>query len=263
AFVVLGVALVTLARGRGTPWPVWFARLSGLLVLLYATVRLCELVIGRDLGTEHWFFYPPRGSFGLASPSQMPFISAVNFWFTAATLLLLISPLKKHPADRRLRLLGLILDLLVLAMSLVFALGYLFGDPFFQGQPGLPMAFPSALAFILVGLGLLLMMEPEVSPLGHLLGASVSARLVRAVLPFTMVTVGVIAWLTHLLGNSREASSAGLITAVLAVAAMFLAGFLCDRIAQVVSADLEEAERKLREAERQSRNYASRLEILN
>src|SRR5262249_49689649 len=44
---------------------------------------------------------------------------------------------------------------------------------------------------------------------------------------------------------------------------MVLVYFLCHRMAWTINADLEETQRKLREAEQQSRDYAARLESLN
>src|SRR5262245_24338587 len=239
AFVLLGVALAALARPRQTRGMAWLVRGAALVVLLYVTLRLCELVMGQDLGTQHWFAPEPPESFQVPGPVQMTFFTAVNFWFAAAVLgLLAVFPARRR-AGRSLRFLALTLAVTVVAMSLVFALGYLFGEPFFHGQPAIPMAFNSSLAFLALGGGLLLLMGPEVSPLAHLMGPSVASRLLRAFLPFTVLMVGAVAWLTHLLGGTKEASSAGLITALLAVAAMFLAGFLSERIARVVSANLE------------------------
>lgn len=48
------------------------------------------------------------------------------------------------------------LAVMVATVSLVFSLGYLFGAPFFYGLPAIPMEFNTALAFLLLGAGLII-----------------------------------------------------------------------------------------------------------
>ena len=261
--LLLGAAQVTASRDRLAPWAGWAIRFVGLLVLAYVTIRLGELITGMDLGTARLLPHARRLRYGPPSAGRMTFFGAVNGWFAAAALLLVIPSPQQRPASRAARFLALVLALTVLSMSLVFSLGYLFGSPFFYGQPAVPMAFNTALAFFSMGVGLVAFMGPEVAPLANLLGTSIPARLLRAFLPFTVITIAVVAGLTHVLGGTRGTSQAALVTALLTVAAMFLASFLCDRIAQAVSFSLEEAEDKLRQAEQESRHYAARLEVLN
>jgi PAS domain S-box-containing protein len=253
AFMLLGSSLVLLAAGRPFQWIAWITRISALAVLLFATARLLQLTTGMDLGTEHFYYHPPRTEFG------MTFFESITFWLASGAMLLLAGPLNRRLAGRAVAF----LTVMVLAISLAFALGYLFGASNFSGQPAMPMAFHTALSFILLGMGTIISLSPRYSPLRRLRGYSVSARLLRAFLPFTVITVGLVAWLTHVLGSSTEPDSPALLTALLAVAAMALASFLCSQIARVVSNNLEQAEHKLRQAELQSREYANRLEILN
>src|SRR5262249_29784718 len=156
-------------------------------------------------------------AFGLASEKQMAFFTALNLFFTATGLFLLATPFDRRLVIRATRF----LILTVVSISLVFTLGYLYGAPFFYGQPtvAIPMAFNDALALFLLGAGMVGVLGPKASPLGHLLGLSVSARLLRAFLPFTVLTVAVVAWLTHLLRGAGDTDSAALITALLVVAA--------------------------------------------
>jgi signal transduction histidine kinase len=263
ALPILGSALMLLASPRRSVGANWVIRAGAGLVLFYATIRLCELVVGQDISAAGLIALSlPKDWPGL-DPPRMMFFTAVNLWFCAATLILLAaSPVGR--SARSLRFLALTFTVTVVAMSLLFVLGYVFDDPFFKGQTAIPLDLNSALALLGLGAGLLALMGPDVSPLNLMSGPSVTARLLRAFLPFTVVMIGGVAVLAHLLsGWQVERSSAGLSSALLAVAAMFLAGFLCERIARFVSASLEEAQNKLRSAEQQSRDYAGRLELLN
>jgi signal transduction histidine kinase len=264
AFILLGSAVSLLAGGRAPRVTFWIMRLSGGLVLVFASARICELTTGVDLRTNWLFFHSPPVSFRHTSPAPMTFFTAVNFWFTSLAMILLVSPRNGRLANRATGFLAV----MVLAISVVFALGYVLGAPYFSEFPAIPMALNTALAFIFLGIGTIVLMKPRFSPLRVLFGTSISARLLRAFLPFTVITVGVVAALTFLVGKAGEgdsaaADSAALITSLLAVAAMSLASFLCSQIARVVSGSLEQAEEKLRDAELQSREYASRLEVLN
>lgn len=259
ALVILGLALILVAGERAARGASWFARCGSVAGIVYVSLRLTELMTGIDLSTDRLFFHPPAGAFGVASEGRMPFFTALIFLFICAALFLQTFPAMNRLAGRTIGFLNVV----VLTISLVFTLGYLFGMPFFYGLPAIPMEFNTALAFLLLGAGLIVVMPAHTSPIRQLWEPSLSARLLRAFLPFTVALVVLVAGLTHLLGRARGGAPAALIAALLAVGAMFLAAFLCDRIARAVGANLGRAEHKLRVAERQSREYANRLEALN
>jgi signal transduction histidine kinase len=262
ALLIIGLMLFATALRNRSRAVAWVIRAAAGIVLFYVTIHLCELIIGKDLFTAADLEKGLRERLLAVGPLRMTFFTAMNLWLAAATMILLAaSPLRR--STRSLRFMALTLSVMVMAMSFVFVMGYVFADPFFYGQAAIPMDYNSAIALLATGAGLLAVMGPDVSPLSVLTGRTITARLLRAFLPFTTIMIGTVAWLTHVLGGTKEESSAGLITALLAVAAMFLAGFLCERIARVVSANLEEAENKLRAAEQQSRDDAARLEVLN
>ena len=96
------------------------------------------------------------------------------------------------------------------AIGLVFTLGYLFSPnaPLLYGTESIPMALNTALAFVALGRGI--GAGPATFPLLRLCGPSISARLLRAFLPLVVGTVGVVAWLTHVVtstGGSRRLPS--------------------------------------------------------
>jgi signal transduction histidine kinase len=263
AVILLGTAVAVLSRNRRSLRAIWFARLTALFGMAYGGARLVEVMNpDLDLHSGDWFgFHPPDDAFGRLSQTGMAFFTALNLLFTSTALLLLTISFNKKLVIRATRF----LVLTAVSISLAFSLSYVYGAPFFYGQPvlAIPMAFNDALALLMLGAGLTGLLGPQGTPLMHFVGTSVSARLLRAFLPFTVVTVAVVAWLTLVLGRSGDTDSAALSTALLAVAAIFLASFLCERIARAVSANLEDVQQKLRDAEQESRSYATRLEALN
>ena len=61
-------------------------------------------------------------------------------------------------------------------------------------------------------------------------------------------TVGVVAWLTHLVTTTAGSSSAAISSAALAAAAIVLFGVICARIAGRVGGQIERAEAELQRA---------------
>jgi signal transduction histidine kinase len=134
--------------------------------------------------------------------------------------------------------------------GLVFALGYLFSPnaPLLYGTESIPMALNTALCFAGLGAGIVLAAGPGVFPLLKLSGPSIQARLLRIFLPLVVGTVGVVAWLTHMVTTTAGASSAAISSAALATAAILLFGLICERIAGRVGGQIERAEAELKRA---------------
>src|SRR5581483_7768849 len=194
---------------------------------------------------------------------EMAMQTAVTFFLGSVTTLLVALPGRSH----MLRNAASLLAVLIASLGLIFALGYFYGAPFFSGLTNIPMAINTSLSFITLGTGLLATAGPDTVPLRPLLGPSVHARLLRAFLPSTMLTVCVVAWsmswMTSFISQKESGPSAALVAALLVVAALLLVSYICARIAGVVGGDLERAEQELRAAEGQSRQYAAELQVLN
>ena len=134
--------------------------------------------------------------------------------------------------------------------GLVFSLGYLFSPnaPLLYGTESIPMALNTALCFLCLGVGLAAAAGPEAFPLVRFSGPSIRARLLRIFLPLVVGTVGVVAWLTHLVTTTAGSSSAAISSAALAAAAIVLFGVICVRIAGRVGGQIERAESELQRA---------------
>src|SRR5947207_2294199 len=67
----------------------------------------------------------------------------------------------------------------------VVALGYAYGTPLLYGSTTIPVALPTGLSMLLLGLAIVARAGPEVWPLKPLVGESPRARMLRAFLPVT------------------------------------------------------------------------------
>ncbi len=255
AFFALGLGLLALGRERPPTWAPGYAVASAAVIALVCTLRLLELAGVVQLNTDRWVLRPP-----LAAGQPRP-VGEMSLPTALACLCAAASVLVRQALDRQ-RIAG-VLATGVLAIGLVFTLGYLYGAPFFYGERLIPMALPTAVALVALGVGLLMSVGPEAVPLRRLFGQSVHTRLLRAFLPFTLATVALVAWLTFLAQRYQGASSAALLSALLVVAAVVVVSLVCTYIARVVGRELERADRELRNSEQQTRDYAARLEMLN
>jgi PAS domain S-box-containing protein len=259
AFLVLGTALAVLVRDAASPWTMWWIRLSAGLVVLVASSRLAELAEYLNLGTDLWFMDKSTVRSTGTATGQMAGPTAATLLLGGVTLLLLTLS-DRWPWVQR--VVGY-MALMVMALGLIFALGYLYGAPFLSDATTIPMALNTSLGLVVLGLGLIASAGPAVEPLHHLFGPSVYARLLRAFLPVTALTVCSVAWLMHFASRHEDPTAAALLSAVLVVAAIFPVSIICARIAQTVGGELLRAEQGLREAEKESRAYAAELQALN
>jgi signal transduction histidine kinase len=244
AFLVLGSGLFVV--GGGWRQGRRFASLGATLVSLVAILRLGEYASGSGFGVDRWFLHVPGGRSGLAPTGKMSLPTAAALFTAGAAVVALAQPIRWRPLGHLAGVSGV-----ATAMTgLVFALGYLFSPnaPLLYGTESIPMALNTALCFVGLGAGIAAAAGPGSFPLRRLSGPSIRARLLRIFLPLVVGTVGVVAWLTHLVSTTAGASSAAISSAALAAAAILLFGAICERIAGRVGGQIERAEEELKRA---------------
>lgn len=243
-FIALGLGLVGCAARRQPERPAWLALAAAVSVFGIAGLRLVEYIGGVNVAVDEWFLRVPGETFGLAPVGKMAYLTAVGCVLAAAALLLLALPLPPVALQSAAGALAVT----VATNGAVFSLGYLLDAPLLYGGTVIPMALPTAIGFILAGAGLLTAGGPTVFPARSFVGASVRARLLRVLMPFSLVTVCASAWLTHLVLISTTPNYATLFTAALAVVVMLAAVTIGGRIADLIGGDLEQADAALRTA---------------
>lgn len=261
SFVLLGAALGLMSL---EPRPHWVLRTVRAIIFLVAA-SIAVRVFGAtsevdvDVGTERWLFMPPGMSLPQGPSGQMAVQTACAFLMAGVAFLLLTLPSKNTSTASTAGYLGAG----VATLGLVFMLSYAYGAPFFTGEPIIPMALHSSLAFVAIGVGLIATAGPDAAPLRLLVGPSVQAQLLRAFVPFTILVVAGVSGLMHFAGRNFEASPAALMNSIVAVGSLGFVSFLCVRLANHVGADLERVQLELRQAEHASRGYAVELQMLN
>jgi signal transduction histidine kinase len=244
AFIVLGSGLIAVVSGwRGGRR---LAVLGAVLVGLVGVLRLGEYASGVGFDVDQWFIHVRGGRFGLAPTGKMSLPTATAFVAASTAVVTLAWPPRWKSFGHVVGACGVATAM----MGLVFALGYLFSPnaPLLYGTESIPMALNTALGFIGLGVGITTAAGPGAFPLVRLAGPSIRARLLRIFLPLIVGTVGVVAWLTHVVTTTVGASSAAISSAALAVVAILLFGVMCEYIAGRVGGQLERAEAELQQA---------------
>ncbi len=170
AFTVLGGVMVCWGRS-------WLRRSVTVLLLAVVIVaggKLFEFFSGASLGVEEWLVADPA-MFGAVRKGRMSPITALNFLLICAAIHSLLKP-------RLCRWAGLAAAM-VLAISFVVVLGYLHGTPLLYGGTIIPVALPTALAFVLLGISVIAAAGPEYWPLRAWQGDATRAMLLRWFLP--------------------------------------------------------------------------------
>ena len=133
------------------------------------------------------------------------------------------------------------------------ALGYAYGTPLLYGGGTIPVALPTGLSLLVLGVATLLAAGPDVWPLERLVGDQPRARMLRAFLPATaglIVLIGLLdARLGALFGGDRV-----LIAAWFAVIGVALVGLLVSRLSRHIAIDIDRANAEQHRAERRYRD---------
>jgi serine phosphatase RsbU (regulator of sigma subunit) len=167
------------------------AELLLIVVGIVAGGKLFEFFSGVSLGIEEWLVADPV-MFGAVRTGRMSPITALNFLLICVAILALLKV--------RLRVWAGPVAAVVLAISCVVVLGYMHGTPLLYGGTIIPVALPTAAAFILLGSSVIAAIGAECWPLRNWQGDSTRALLLRWFLPM-VVLVAVVEGLlrTHFL----------------------------------------------------------------
>ena len=129
------------------------------------------------------------------------------------------------------------------------ALGYAYGTPLLYGGGTIPVALPTGLSLLVLGVATVLAAGPDVWPLDRLVGDEPRARMLRAFLPATaglVVLIGLLdARLGALFGGDRV-----LIAAWFAVIGVALVALLVARLSRHIANRIEQVNLEKQRAER-------------
>lgn len=231
-------AFLVLALGIGAALslpPPWRGRVAGLAALVVGVLGLvvgAAFLLGLPSPLETWLT-PDPGNFGAVTVGRMAPLTTALFLLAALSL-----AWARHPkqADR-----AGALGTLILGASAVVFLGYVYGEPLLYGGPVIPVALTTALAFALVGLGLIAVVGSGHFPLRPFVGSAARARLLRAFLPLTVLLLVVQGLIDRVV---LVGLNPALLDALSTLGATLIVSGLVARTALVLGSALDRSERE-------------------
>jgi PAS domain S-box-containing protein len=167
--------------------PRWLGRVATCLaagIVVTGLINVLEYVfdLGAFFDPLDWTAYLLQTSLGFTSIPMSPATGAL-FAVTGASLSILTLLPRLVPQAAPGKGISGVLGCVVSVAALTLLLGYVYGNPLLYGSGVVPVAFPTAAAFLVAGLGLVCAAGPEVLPLRPFSGGSSRARILRAFTP--------------------------------------------------------------------------------
>jgi len=194
------------------------------------------------------FLYPYPILFGQVSSARMSPLSALGF-FLAIPAFLLITRGKPGKSTTTA---ATSLSLIVLILSGLNILGYLYGAPLFYGSTLIPVALTTAISFLFLSLGLLMTAGPSCWPISLFVGPSMKARLMRAFIPASILIVLIQGFLSSVTGPWLHPA---LSAALAAVVACLIVLIIISLITNNLGAEIDAASRRRRRFASPKPNY--------
>jgi PAS domain S-box-containing protein len=258
-FMITGGLLVQVPVLPGRPR--WLSRVATCLsagIVVTGLINTLEYVF--DLGALFdpldWTAYLLQTNLGFPSIPMSPATGAL-FAVTGASLLIQTLRPRLVPKTSPGKGISGLLGCLVAVAALTLLLGYVYGNPMLYGSGVVPVAFPTAVAFLVTGVGLVCAAGPDVLPLRPFSGDSSRARILRAFTP----VVGFVALAFPIL--SKFSMVAGIHDAL--ATSLWTTGFasavlvLVVHIGRVIGSSLDSAESMRDQAEQSLRISEARF----
>lgn len=150
SFIILGLSLVLLSNFRQPP--LRLIRFSVSLVASIVALKLIESVSGIDVSVDRWFFHFPPDRFSSAPTGYMAASTAFCALCACASILLATVSGRRSGAGDTAGMLAIVSS----SISLGFILDYVLGAPMHFSRTTIPMALNTAIAFCVLGGGVLL-----------------------------------------------------------------------------------------------------------
>jgi serine phosphatase RsbU (regulator of sigma subunit) len=249
AFAMLGFAVISHSRAR---WLRIVAVLCACFVALLAAAKLIEFFAGTSFGLEERLVADPA-MFGKVKKGRMSPISAFNFLLMTMALLCLMRAKLQ-------RWCGPIATWATIISGMVL-LGYWYGTPLLYGGTIIPVALPTALAFLFLGCSLIAAAGPNGWPLRLLLGPSARSLLLRWFLPVVVGGTILDGYLRIKFLDSSSLNPA-LASALLTLGFVLLISAIISQVARRVGGQIDRAEAERNAAQDELKMLNANLERL-
>ncbi len=248
AFLLLGGVLFSFAHLPVMRLGRFFALTAVSVVLLMALLVLVQFIFGLDFGMEH-VLSRTNEFLGSMPLGRMASLTAVAFLLEGAAFFILLAGGSRRNVPVTIALLAAGATVI----NAVVLVGYAYGAPLLYGGTNIPVALPTAIAFVLIGTGQLNLVAPGIRAFHKWRGASIRGILLRAFLPFMLFFVLLDGWVSARFG-SRLPLNPPLWNSLKAITAGVLIVIITGWIARRSGNEIERAQRSLAESEAKFRH---------
>jgi hypothetical protein len=159
SFIFIGSSLFINARWRLSRIGIYIVTVLSFLVTLIALIIIIQFLTGLDFGLEQMFSKTSKTIRGIPMGRMSP-ITALSFLLSGLSQLFLLHiPQTLRPG--RYLVVGMSAGVLIIGLAILTS--YLFEAPLLYGGAVIPVALPTAIAFVLLGSGLFAAAMPYLS----------------------------------------------------------------------------------------------------
>lgn len=224
------------------------ASVSACMTLLLCSILLGGYLLGATFEAEHLGLNPAPYTVNHIPAGHMSPITALTLIIASLGVLFLVS---SRTGEQRYKNTAAFLGLLVVLAGAVVVLGYVYETPLLYGGRIIPMAFPTAIVSVFLGMGLVSAAGRQAPPMALFAGPSVQSRLMRHFLP---IIIAVFLAQDLLIRKVLYISvNPALLSALTTILTTFIVSFVIERISNKVGGEIDQAiaERRKSEAERE------------
>lgn len=154
-----------------------------------------------------------------------------------------------------------ILSAIVTIIGFVVILGYLYGTPLLYGGTTVPMAVTTAIAFVLLGTGLMVSIGAQYWPLYLITAPTTCIRIIRSFMPIIITIVLVNGWLVaHV--NRVFLSNPAFMSALLCIIFLVLSSYSISKIAKRLGNKIDRTEDNYKHAVMKLRTHNKQNKVL-
>jgi signal transduction histidine kinase len=227
-FLITGIALALLRRNEKSRILHYFLIGSAVFIGFVALLALIDFATAYKWNLSD-FIDSHNALKGVILTGKMSALTAICFLFVCVALLLLPTKAKKY---------SVIFSSLILFTGYVIVVGYTYGVPVLYGGTIIPMALPTAIAFIIASAGLLFAAGKETAPIRYFIENSTRARMLRNILPVIFLSM-----LAHdfiyAFTNEDYSSSTALTNSVIDIVVLLVTGAIISLMSRSIGNSID------------------------
>jgi PAS domain S-box-containing protein len=259
AFIILAGIVYLMLRTKESKAVVFISNLLSGFIGVVIIIKLYQFFANINWALEAEMLHADSKVYQIIMGRMAP-VTALSFLITIFTLFLI----NQHK-ERLIKVAGYLV-MLSIGINVVVSIGYLFRTPLLysyivHGNHIVPVALPTAICFILIGVAIIAKIGAACFPLKPLVGNSTKARLLRAFVPliFGFVLLDGIAY--SFLPSYKHFNPA-LIPAIMALLFIGTASIVIYRVANKIGSAIDNAEMERKNSEEDLRESEERFRTL-